>query len=470
MNMRNWSVCIVIVILAGLAGPSARAAWNPIAGEWGKDDPHDIRVMTYNIEDNVRAYEGKAEGYTAWCAIARIIAAMKPDVLLLQEAGDNGCYGCVDSVSELTTAAELLLYGGADPFHGGTVGAYVQKYDPTVDLPYIFVSSANDGYNRNVILSRFPFVDLNGDGGATRSDIHPIYPDEYAPGGNGGIRGVMVAELDLPDELYAGDLVILNAHLKAYSDPDSQSQRLRVAQNVAYYVDYFFNGAGTGTPDPHNKILDNPPATSILDDHTPVVLGGDWNEDESSNGRNGPAYWITRAQTFGGVDGTDRDRTDATYDASVDPGAGHPGTSGDYGSKLDYLAWQDSIVGLRRSFVFKSNTLGGPTWYPPELDGFPSPAAASALASDHRPVVADLMLPAAPPAGCPGDSTCDGAVNWRDIDFFVAAQNDNESAWRLRFLPGEPTCPFANNDVNGDGTVNWRDIDPFVQLQNTTCP
>ncbi|MCK4343592.1 MAG: hypothetical protein KAY37_17910 [Phycisphaerae bacterium] len=74
------------------------------------------------------------------------------------------------------------------------------------------------------------------------------------------------------------------------------------------------------------------------------------------------------------------------------------------------------------------------------------------------------------PPCCPGDSNCDNQINWRDIDFFVAAMNDNVAAWEAMFLPGEPTCPFENNDTNEDGTVNWRDIDPFVAVMNTTCP
>ncbi|MCK4342055.1 MAG: hypothetical protein KAY37_10070 [Phycisphaerae bacterium] len=75
----------------------------------------------------------------------------------------------------------------------------------------------------------------------------------------------------------------------------------------------------------------------------------------------------------------------------------------------------------------------------------------------------------APPI-CRGDSNCDDGINWRDVDFFVAAMNDNVSAWETMFLPGSPTCPYENNDVNDDGTVNWRDIDPLVTLMNTTCP
>ncbi|MCK4341558.1 MAG: hypothetical protein KAY37_07545 [Phycisphaerae bacterium] len=71
---------------------------------------------------------------------------------------------------------------------------------------------------------------------------------------------------------------------------------------------------------------------------------------------------------------------------------------------------------------------------------------------------------------CPGDSNCDGSISWRDIDFFVAAMNDNVAAWEAMFAPGTPDCSFDNNDVNADGTVSWRDIDPLVALMNTTCP
>ena len=74
-----------------------------------------------------------------------------------------------------------------------------------------------------------------------------------------------------------------------------------------------------------------------------------------------------------------------------------------------------------------------------------------------------------PCAICRGDSNCDGQINWRDIDYFVAAMT-GEQAWRDMFLPGAPTCLYGNNDVNGDSTVNWRDIDPFVARMGAVCP
>jgi hypothetical protein len=83
------------------------------------------------------------------------------------------------------------------------------------------------------------------------------------------------------------------------------------------------------------------------------------------------------------------------------------------------------------------------------------------------PYLTTLSVVAAP-ALCRGDGNCDGAINWRDIDYLIAAQNDNVSAWSALF-GGLPTCRFLNNDSSGDGHVNWRDIDPFIARMNTTC-
>ena len=456
-GMRRW-VAGALVLLAGTA---AVAQWNPATGQWGKTEPTDVRVMTYNIRDHICRNAVKAEGYNGWCALARVVAAMKPDVLMLQEAGDNdgnGTTGGNDTVDQLTITLGLFLRGGTDPFlPGGPVGAYVQKYAPDYDLPYVWVSSVTDGYNRNVILSRFPFADLNGDGVSQRPSPATISADAYAWGGNGGIRGFMFAEFDLPDAVYAGDLVIGNAHLQSGGTSSDLSARERAARNVAYYIDYLLNGAGGTLPDPNNKIADVPPATRILNPQTPVIIGGDWNEDEAANGRKGPAEWLTQAEAAGGTDGTDRDRTDMLYDASVEPRS-NTRTTQNSGSKLDYIAWQDSIATLRRSFIFYSNELWNvPSWIPPELIGFPNAAYwVSSVASDHRPVIADFILPAAP-MGVPADLNCDGVVNFDDIDPFVLALS-GQAGYEAAY----PACRWLNGDLNGDGAVNFDDFDAFV--------
>lgn len=372
----------------------AVAQWNPAGGDWGKADPGDLRVMTWNVQDGLCSTNAKATGLTNWEALVRIVASLQPDVLILQEAADNSGNGTgtsADSVADLETTLELFIHGGPDPFKGGTpVGSYVQLYAPSFDLPYIFVNGITDGFNRNAIMSRYPFGDLNGDGADQLNDFLQL-GDLYSPGVNGGIRGFMHAEIDLPDGTYAGDLVIGNSHLKAGGSSSDKAQRVAAAQNIAYYIDATFNGLGGAVSDPNGKIL-NPAVTNLVSANTVVMAGGDWNEDEIKNGATkGPADWITKAAVSGGTDGPDRDRTDMTYDASVEFFTGNPSTQSS--SKLDYLSWQDSIATLRNSFVFNSTSIPAGL-EPPELAGFfINPQLASGVASDHRPVVADLQLP-----------------------------------------------------------------------------
>jgi hypothetical protein len=309
----------------------------------------------------------------------------------------------VDGVAGLQAALHLFVSGGTDPFQTGApeVTAFVQAYDPSVCLPHVFVSSRTDGYNRNALLSRYPFKDLNGDGKALQSDMPPVLPVGWAAGGNGGLRGWQLAEIDLPDTRWAGDLVVGNSHLRAGSGASQHDARVAAARNIAYYIEHVLNGAGTGVPDPQSAVADEPPAQVVLGPATVVVTGGDWNEDELQNGDvKGPAGWIGHAavdDAQGGTDGPDRDGTDLLVADARDPNTGSPATH--FGTTRDYLAYQDSVAGPARSFVFDSATLpadGAST--PQELIGFAGGwAGLSAVASDHRALVLDL---APPPVAC----------------------------------------------------------------------
>ncbi|MCY3003564.1 MAG: hypothetical protein NTV21_17350 [Planctomycetota bacterium] len=338
---------LLVLVPLGLCG-LASAQWNPPAAQWGKQDARDLRVMSWNVQDALCSTNAKVEGANNWTACARVIAALRPDVVFLSECADNSGNGTgsnVDSVVNLTTTLDDFLHGGTDSFHGNTpVTAWVQKYAPGYDLPFVYVSGASDGFNRNVVLSRFPFADLNGDGSATRQDIPGVTAAAWAPGGNGGIRGFLFTEIDLPNASYAGNLVLGGAHLKAGSNGSDHTQRVTATQNVSYVVQYWWNGA----------------------------------------------------QTSGGtVDGTDRDGTDMSYDASVHPFSGNRQTIGTSGTKFDYIAWQDSIATLRLSSVFDSGSNPAGT-QPAEFAGYAgSVTSLSSVASDHRPVLADLVLPAA---------------------------------------------------------------------------
>ncbi|MEO0511884.1 MAG: hypothetical protein AAF108_03200 [Planctomycetota bacterium] len=392
--MLRTSTIAALLAVAGASSTSAQ--FNPANGQWGKTTPTDIRIMTYNIEDGICRNNGdKDEAFGNWAALARTVAAIRPDILILQEAGDNsgnGSPGGGDNVSQLTTTIELFFNGGPDPFVGGEVTEFVQKYAPGYELENIFVSSVTDGFsgfNRNVIVSRWDFDDLNGDGFATTSSFSTV-------NGTSGIRGIQFAEIDLPDSIYPGNIIVSNAHLKAGGSSSDASQRAQAATAMATYLWNFYNGAGTQTVDPNNLVNDFPFPSSVIDPLTPIIWGGDYNEDESTNGKVGPVQISIENTPAGGGEGTDADGSNAVADTAVDFFTGSKATLG--GSKLDYMMHQDSVINVRNQFVFNSGNIPI-NLMPPELVGFgPIPTlldgrSTTSAAADHRPVVVDYILP-----------------------------------------------------------------------------
>jgi endonuclease/exonuclease/phosphatase family metal-dependent hydrolase len=454
MNRHVFGVFFGIMV----AGGTCVAQWNPAAAQWGKTDSRDLRVMTWNVRDAICSTNAKAEGANNWCAVARIIASMKPDVLILQECGDNsgnGTGGSGDSQSTLNTTVGLLVNGGSDPFRGGAaVGSWVRKYDAALTYPYIYSSANSDGFNRNVIMSRHPFADLNGDNRSTY-DQFSNSADLYAPGGGSGIRGWNYAEINLPDATYRGNLVIGNSHLKSGGAASDFTERLVASQNIAYYIDHWYNGAGGSTPDPRSRIADFPQATVVLDAFTPMIWGGDLNEDEQTNGRDGPAIWMTRAASTSG-DGTDRDRSDSAFDDARDPLNSNSSNRNTQGSgKLDYLLWQDSIASTRRTYIYQSSS-GGPAAYPPEMIGYPTIALASSTASDHRPVIADFILPAplVPPGAFTLVSPANGSTGVGITPTFSWSASTGAASYRL-LVDDNPglTSPFEQAGIVGTSFV-----------------
>jgi hypothetical protein len=66
----------------------------------------------------------------------------------------------------------------------------------------------------------------------------------------------------------------------------------------------------------------------------------------------------------------------------------------------------------------------------------------------------------------PGDANCDGAIDFFDIDPFVAAIFDPAA-----YADANPGCALEHADVNGDANVNFFDIDGFLAcLFDVHCP
>ena len=458
------------------AAPACLAQFDPANGQWGKEDPRDIRVMTYNVQDGIcSSTTRKSQAGADWDALVRTVAALKPDVIIFQETGDNSGNNTgsgVDSVANLTTTFELFIRGGVDPFRGGNVSFFLQAYDASLDY-HIFVSTNSDNFNRNVILSRYPFLDLTGDGESTISDVDFTFPDDWNPTfGNGGIRGHQFAEIDLPDELYAGDLVVGNSHLKAGGSSSDRNQRRQAAQVVAYNNHNLIGGALTGTPDPNNAISDAPPPTDILDVNTPCIWGGDWNDDDGFlNNPSGPQYWFL--QGGGGAnDGTDRDGSNSSYDQATDFFTGSNGTLGS--SKLDYLAYWDSIATQRHAYVFNTLSIPGGN-FPPEIAGFAGGAALTTLiAAAHRPVFADYILPEAPEDTCLADLTLDGVcdtaagggdgVTLSDFSCYLSLWSGNMN---IADITVDGVC---DPDAGGGDGVTLSDFSCYLSLWSAGCP
>ncbi len=455
--MRRPRLALAAVLALSLLSSAAHAQWNPPTGQWRKAELGHLRVMTWNVGDGLRSQIVKTEGLNQWTALARIVASLRPDVILLQECADNNG---VDSVANMQTVLNLFMDGGTDPFLGGAVTSYVKLYAPDYDLPTRIVGTVDDGFNRNCIMSRFPLGDINGSGNAVDQNFLVSAPGgAYWTSGNAEIRGIIIAEFNLPDDVWVGDLVCTCSHLKSGSDAASRDQRARVGPRIAYFLDAQYNGLGTGNPDPDNRVVSPGNPTSILSPGTPIVWGGDLNEDENTNGRRGPADYMAFGASQGGADGCDRDRTDATYDAAVDLFTGSRATQS--GSKIDYLLWHDSVATQVRAFVFNSSTIiSGGGQFPPELVGMPGGGGlASGIASDHRPVIMDLSVPLVPKKPkCIADWDGNGIVNSSDVGEFI---ND----WFEDQVNGTLVTDFDHNGVS-----NSADVGEFINAYFAAPP
>jgi hypothetical protein len=197
-----------------------------------------------------------------------------------------------------------------------------------------------------------------------------------------------------------------------------------------------------------------PNSGELLDANTPVVWGGDLNQSPSTFA---PSSIMTRAVTLGGTDGTDRDRTDAMFSNPSQPITGDTSTQGSSG-RLDYICWQDSIATARREFIFRSTGSGmsvGKLPFPAST--FPvNPLSISSLASDHRPVVVDFILPAASVDPCPSppDYVDDDRLDFFDVSAFLNAYTGSD----------------VSADINGDGLLDFFDVSSFLTLYNAGCP
>lgn len=346
-------------------------------GDYSKNHPDLVRVLTWNVLQHLG---DPGESTTPWTsnqigsplsAVNLVIQALDPDIILLQECGD------IDSnTSRSQVVAALNTWRN-------------------LQRPGFFVVVGNSsGSIQNAIISRWPLSDLNGDGTTSAADLPFISggPGGWPTGGNGGIRGWVQAEINLPDAVYHGDLYVGSSHFKALSGFDSE--RIAASRNISAYIQFALNLGN----DPLNIIPDSAQPPQPLGVTTPVVWGGDFNAVDSA----APIDILKSNNPASATDGTDRDGGPAWRS---DAAAAFNGTTYTHqmGSRLDYIFIQDHIASINATFIFdtgrmprNSQTLQITQGAPINMAGLLQNSRISAFASDHYPVVTDIELP--PPA------------------------------------------------------------------------
>jgi len=341
-----------VTVAAGLvllASVQPAQGYDPLAGDYSREDPLDVRVMTYNHAGNFIDDPGSDAEF------GRIIAAIDPDVICFQEFPSG-----VSTSEVVSRMNSLIPIGGTGwKVHFGLLAGV-----------------------RTAIVSRYPLL-------LTRTDTVPA----------SSTRGVTIALVNLPDADYALDLYLLGVHLKCCGDPGGSEDQSR-QKSADAIANWLGDARGVIRPSGDNVILSA---------NTPIIALGDFN----LVGGPQPGNTILTGDILdNGVYGPDVsgdwDSTNLTDLLPADPFTGNTFTwqgNGTYPpSALDHMFFTDSAITVANSFIFNTNTM---TPAARIAAGVQAGDTLPANSSDHLPVVADLRYVAL--SECIFDSDCDDA-------------------------------------------------------------
>ncbi len=364
--------------------------------------PTDVRLLDFNVNwdsifpDNdpqnhpFREYNKRAE-------FIRIVTAMAPDIVCLQEIND------ARNPQQIASLLDQIV-----PIGGGQVW------------------KAHKGSD-NVIASKYPLSLL-------RTDTVPTTN-----------RGQAMALIDLPDDVYATDLYLMNAHFKASGGNSNIQRRQQHADAIVNWI----------------RDIRAPGGLITLAAGTPVMVLGDLNAYDTD-----PAYHVTTLVTGDIVDEStygadlppDWDNTSMTDALPIHNGAGsatytwRDDTGGFNPGALDRVIYSDSAMSIGNRFVLDTTTMTALQLSVAGLQADDVALDAGVGLFDHYPIVVDLRFEMAP--SLDGDVTLDGLVDGADIELFVSmATGGPESA---------NTTRIAHADFNGNGAIDLGDIADFV--------
>lgn len=385
-----------------------------------------LRVVTFNIETNRDGNGNITEslndpGTNDYDSVRDILARINADVVCLQEL------------------ANADVAGGTN---GGT-SSDVHSLASDLGLPYVFIPTNSGVFDftlRNVILSRYPFEDIEEVGSAD-------YMDTIGAVGSDGNRAKDVTRvqpavvIDVPGA--AQPTTIVTLHNKALSSPVTDD-KYRQAVELARLNGYLFD---SGLDQNDNIIIlgdFNLSGSSVTFTSEPTTLPSTWNRGTDIplpiSYEEDPDFYFPTPFQLAALDARDLNNGSKT-------------TFG--GSMLDYIMGTPAmtIVGaeIYRSSLDTSNSQGL------AKSGSPLPASTSADASDHYAVFADFELEdLIPPATSYSLTDAAPKVTERFDDFTGNAAPipwaSNSSTWQGVYTGQNTAASFAF-DSGGDRSV-----------------
>lgn len=311
-----------------LIAPVAEA-YNPAAGDYGKEQPLDVRLLSYNTQQNFLAETSRDAAFN------RILAAVRPDLIVFQE------------VAMGVTVTQ--------------VAARLNSVLPSASGSWQTNDGLDDGWSRVVIASRYPLS-------LKRNDTSPT----------SSTRGVNLCLADLPAP-YLDDIYLLGVHLKAGGTASDDTKRQRSADAIAAWLGDARQGGGNitlraatpmiavgdfnlvGGPQPETTLLTG----DIVNNATfgPDVKG-DWDVSDMLDLQPGDPF----------TGDTDTWSSDYTTPAS----------------RLDRFILTDSVITVGARFVLNTLTM---TPMARVAAGLQAADTTSDRTSDHLPIVMDLRIP-----------------------------------------------------------------------------
>ncbi len=315
--------------------------------------PHDLRVMSYNIySDSI------FDSSTAANKFDRLISAINPDVLALQEIYNHSANQVVNLMNSLA------------PLGAGATWYAHQAYD-------------------NVIVSKYPLS-------RNRTDTLPA-----------GERQQAISLVDLPDAHFARDLYLFNNHYKCCGGFDNLRQEQSDAI-VNWMRDARTSGGSIDLPG--NTAMAVIGDLNIVDTLQPLntLVTGDI-LDQSRYGPDSPPDW----------DGTaNRDAHPLHNVLGPDDYTWRDDGSMFNPSRLDFMIYTDSVLEQVHQFVLNTTTMTSSELAATGLQAGDVVLGPQSGRFDHLPIVLDFQMRTIQDFG---DLDQDGSLTCADVDLLETA-------------------------------------------------